>query len=81
MLNVCGTNVRLIASVLTVFEDRCFRFHFDDTVGALVARYRLGTKFVKNFEEHFSLFSKREYSFGLMISICACGAVVIPHKL
>lgn len=38
MLNVCGTNVRLIASVLTVFEDRCFRFHFDDTVGALVAR-------------------------------------------
>jgi len=38
MLSVCGTNVRLIASVLTVFEDRCFRFHFDDTVGALVAR-------------------------------------------
>ena len=38
MLNVCGTNVRLFASVLTVFEDRCFRFHFDDTVGALVAR-------------------------------------------
>ena len=38
MSNVCGTNVRLIASVLTVFEDRCFMFHFDDTVVALVAR-------------------------------------------
>ena len=38
MLNVCGTIVRLIASVLTVFEERCFRFHCDDTVGALVAR-------------------------------------------
>ena len=38
ILNVCGTDVRLIASVLTVFEDRRFRFHFDDTVGALVAR-------------------------------------------
>ena len=37
VLNVCGTNVRLFASVLTVFEDRCFLFHFDDTVGALVA--------------------------------------------
>ena len=38
MSSACSTNLRLIASVLTVFEDRCFRFHFDDTVGALVAR-------------------------------------------
>ena len=38
VLNVCGTNVRLIASLLTVFEDRCFMFPFDDMLGALVAR-------------------------------------------
>ena len=38
MFNICGTNVRLIARVLNVIEDRCSMFHFDDTVGALVAR-------------------------------------------
>jgi len=60
MLNVCGTTVRLIASVLTVIEERCLCFILMIRLQHLSQgrRYRLVTKFVKKFEEHFSLFSK-----------------------
>src|SRR6218665_3752750 len=83
MLNVCGTNDRLIASVLTVLKIDVLGFILIIRLEHLSQgrRYRLGTKFVKKLEEHFSLFSKRDYSFGLMAFICACGAIVIPHTL
>src|SRR6218665_3308354 len=73
MLNVCGTNVRLIASVLTVFEDRVLGFILMIRLEHLSQgrRYRLDTKFVKKLEEHFSFFSKQN-SFLWINGIVLC---------